>query len=88
VIRDHRGSMKLAGHGHINDIQSPEMGEAMAVTQALTIARYKDFTSIVLASDWLSLIQKMQATGMECVHCGRRHQTSRGRVPFVFFQAC
>jgi hypothetical protein len=48
--------MKLAGHGHIIDIQSPGMVEAMAVTQALTIARYKDFTSIVLASDWLSLI--------------------------------
>jgi hypothetical protein len=48
--------MKLAGHGNTDGTQSPELAEFMAVRQALTIARYKDFTSIVLASDCLSLI--------------------------------
>jgi hypothetical protein len=57
--------MKLMGHDSIDGIQSPELAEAMAVRQALAIARYKDFMSIVLASDRLSLTQKIQATGTD-----------------------
>jgi hypothetical protein len=48
-------------------IQSPEMAEAVAVRQALTVAMDKEFTSIVLASDYLSLVQKIQANGVDTV---------------------
>jgi hypothetical protein len=65
VIRDHQGSLKLASHGSIDGIQNPELAEAVAVRQALATAGDKGFTDIVLASDCLPLIQKIQTAGMD-----------------------
>ncbi|KAM0908407.1 hypothetical protein ACQ4PT_015501 [Festuca glaucescens] len=59
VIRDHLGSVLLAGHGTVRGGASPEAAEAFAMRQALEIAREGGFQKIVLASDCQSLIRKV-----------------------------
>jgi hypothetical protein len=46
------------------------MAEALAARQALAITTDKDFKSIILASDCIYLIQKIQARGIDCSSVG------------------
>ena len=61
VIRDHYGVVKLIGNEGISGTYEPEMGEAFAIRRALVIARDNGFTKIILASDCLSMIQRIRA---------------------------
>jgi ribonuclease HI len=65
VIRDHLGSVLLAGHGTVRGGASPEIAEAFAMRQALKIAREGGFQKIVMASDCQSLVRKVQATALD-----------------------
>jgi ribonuclease HI len=59
VVRDHTGSVLLACNEGVDGITAPEMAEAVAVRQALSITRDKGFQKIILMSDCLSLIQRI-----------------------------
>jgi ribonuclease HI len=65
VIRDHLGSVLLAGHGTVRGGASPEVVEAFAMRQALEIVREGGFRKIVMASDCQSLLRKVQATALD-----------------------
>jgi ribonuclease HI len=59
VIRDHTGVVKLSASEGIDCITSPEVAEALAIHSALSIAFHHGFKDIILASDWLSMIQRV-----------------------------
>jgi hypothetical protein len=61
VVRDHCGMVQFAGHGTMQGSLGPEAAEALAVRQAMEITRENGIQKIVLASDCLSLILKIQA---------------------------
>jgi hypothetical protein len=56
VVRDHVGALKLACKEDIDDIITPEVAEATAITRALLVTRNHGFQDIVLISDSLSII--------------------------------
>jgi hypothetical protein len=59
VVRDHDGTLKLACKEGIDDIITPEVAEATAITRALLVTRNHGFQDIVLTSDSLSIIQRI-----------------------------
>jgi hypothetical protein len=65
VVRDHTGSILLACNEGVDGITAPELAEAIAVRQALSITRDKGFQKIILMSDCLSLIQRILSPGMD-----------------------
>jgi ribonuclease HI len=62
VVRDHQGSVQAASQGVIDHIRSPEVAEALALWKALVFAKSSGFQSIEVASDCLSLINKVQSS--------------------------
>ncbi|KAM0871325.1 hypothetical protein ACQ4PT_039455 [Festuca glaucescens] len=62
VVRDHHGIMQFACHEGIAGVVSPELAEAMAVRRALVVTRDKGFRDVILASDCLSVIQRIDAS--------------------------
>jgi hypothetical protein len=62
VVRDHMGSLKLACSEGLAGCVYPELAEALAVRRALTLTKDHGFRSIILASDCLSLIQKISSS--------------------------
>lgn len=65
VVRDHLGAPVAAYRGCFDHTQSPEVAEALAVRQALVLAKNAGFQKIQVASDCLTLINKLQGTGLD-----------------------
>jgi hypothetical protein len=61
VVRDHHGTLKLTATEGIDGISTPEMAEALAIRGALSTVLSNRFKDIVLASDCLSMIQRIQS---------------------------
>ncbi|KAK1618555.1 hypothetical protein QYE76_024072 [Lolium multiflorum] len=87
VIRDHQGNVRAANHGGINCDLNPEVAEALALRQALTVAKFAGFQNVVVASDCLSLINKVKAvqldrspTGEAVVDGGGGHRAMEARL--------
>ena len=60
VICDHRGRVLAGNRGYFERIQIPEVAEAMALRQALILANNLNIPNIMVASDCLSLINKVK----------------------------
>ena len=65
VIRDHQGMVQAASRGYFARIQNPEVAEAMALRQALFLARERGMQRIMVASDCLSLINKIKEPNLD-----------------------
>jgi ribonuclease HI len=61
VVRDHSGAFKFACSEGIAGIINPELAEATTVRRALVLAKEQGFRNIILASDCLTVIQKIAA---------------------------
>uniref|UniRef100_J3L042 RNase H type-1 domain-containing protein n=1 Tax=Oryza brachyantha TaxID=4533 RepID=J3L042_ORYBR len=60
LIRDHNGDCLLASNERAVGILTPEIAEAWAIRRALTIAKEEGLQRVIVASDCLPVIQKLQ----------------------------
>jgi ribonuclease HI len=65
VFRDHEGSFLLAASEGLSGSPCPEMAEALAVRGALQVAAEKGFQYILLATDCLSMVQRILSPGRD-----------------------
>jgi ribonuclease HI len=70
VIRDHQGKLQAASRGFFERVQYPKIAEAMALRQALLFARDIGIQKIMVASDCLSLINKIRSPGLDISNVG------------------
>jgi hypothetical protein len=61
VARDHSGSFLAAWSEISEDVLIPELAEAFAVRRALSCALEEGFSRIIVASDCLSVIQRVNS---------------------------
>jgi ribonuclease HI len=59
VIRSHNGECLAACSELINEVTSPELAEALAIRRALALAREEGFDKIMVASDCLSVVHRI-----------------------------
>jgi ribonuclease HI len=59
IFRDHRGSCVISMSEPLQGFSTPEMAEAMAVRRALKVAADHGFPRVIVASDCLSLVQRL-----------------------------
>jgi ribonuclease HI len=59
VIRSHSGECLSAISELVNEVTSPELAEAIAVRRALALAREEGFDKIMVATDCLSLVNRI-----------------------------
>jgi ribonuclease HI len=62
VIRDNSGVCLASASLPLQGYTSPEMAEAMALREAVSITRDKGFSKVIFATDCLSLIQRLNST--------------------------
>jgi hypothetical protein len=62
IIRDHLGTCIAACRQYINNLPSPEYGEAIALRRAVLLARDRGLDKAIFASDCLSLVQRMDSS--------------------------
>jgi ribonuclease HI len=62
VIRNHIGTCLVACSQTFDEVTTPELAEALAIRRAITFAQEEGFDSIILASDCLSVIQRIQSS--------------------------
>lgn len=86
VVRDHQGSVQAASRGVIGHIRSPEVAEALALRQALVFAKSSGFQSIEVASNCLSLINKVKSSEFDRSSIGAIVQDIKTRA--LMFSAC
>jgi ribonuclease HI len=61
VIRDHSGKFLVACSKLLDEVIAPELAEALAVRSAITLALEEGLDRIILVSDCLSVIQRIQS---------------------------
>jgi ribonuclease HI len=71
VIRNHIGTCLFACSQVFDEVTAPELAEAFAIRRALALVREEGFDKIILSSDCLSVIQRinsplMDRTGIGC----------------------
>ena len=65
VIRDYNGSFLAACRETFEEIITPELAEARAVFYGISFAREEGFSNIVIGSDCLSVIQRLNSPVMD-----------------------
>ncbi|KAE8766587.1 hypothetical protein D1007_62169 [Hordeum vulgare] len=61
VARNHLGECLLAGNAKLQGFSEPELAEALAIRHALEVCRSKGCTSILLASGYLTMVNKIKS---------------------------
>jgi hypothetical protein len=59
LIRDHRGSCLAACSEYLAEVTRLELAEALALHRAIHFAKDEGFDRVVMASDYLSVIQRV-----------------------------
>jgi ribonuclease HI len=62
VIRDHNGLCLAACGERSDNVTMPEMAEALAIRRAVVFAREEGFSNIIIGSDCLSVIQRVNSS--------------------------
>jgi hypothetical protein len=62
VIRDHNGACLATCSEHFEGITSPELAEAMAARQALCFAKSEGFEKVIVQSDCLLVVQRVNSS--------------------------
>lgn len=70
VVRNHLGIMQAACRGCVDNVQCPEVAEAEAIRRALMLAESIGAQSFQVASDCLSLVNKLQQQGLDRTSTG------------------
>ncbi|KAM3369843.1 hypothetical protein ACQJBY_017611 [Aegilops geniculata] len=65
VTRNHLGKCMFAGNEQLQGFSEPELAEALAIRRALEVCRSEGCLSIVLASDCLSMVNKIKSTAQD-----------------------
>jgi hypothetical protein len=65
VIRNHIGTCLIACSQIFDEVTAPELAEALAIRRALSLVQDEAFNKIILASDCLSVIQRIRASVMD-----------------------
>jgi hypothetical protein len=68
VIRNHRGDFLAAARQGIDKITNPELAEAIAFTHAIHFAMQLPYNQEIVASDCLSLINKLRLSTVDRSH--------------------
>ncbi|KAK1666010.1 hypothetical protein QYE76_054169 [Lolium multiflorum] len=70
VARNHVGSFLAACGERYDEVVVPEIAEAIAVRRALLFAQEEEFSKIIIASDCLSVIQRIKSGEVDRSLCG------------------
>jgi hypothetical protein len=62
VIRNHIGNCLVACNQFLDEVMATEIAEALAVRCALTIARDEGLNKLILASDCISVVQRITSS--------------------------
>ncbi|KAE8780507.1 non-ltr retroelement reverse transcriptase [Hordeum vulgare] len=65
VARNHLGECLLAGNEQLQGFSEPELAEALAIRRALEVCRSEGCTSILLASDCLTMVNKIKSKAQD-----------------------
>jgi ribonuclease HI len=65
VIRDHNGACPAACSELLEEVTSPEIAEALALRRALSLAGSEGFDKVIVASDCLSLVQRVNSLELD-----------------------
>jgi ribonuclease HI len=65
VIRDHIGNCLVACNQLLDEVTPPEIAEALAVRCALTLARDEGLNKVILASDCISVVQRINSSARD-----------------------
>ncbi|KAK1615272.1 hypothetical protein QYE76_020789 [Lolium multiflorum] len=65
VFRNHAGEFLLSCSEGLPGLPPPELAEAIAVRRAMTVAKVRGFSRIVVVSDCLSVVQRILASAMD-----------------------
>uniref|UniRef100_A0A0A8XVJ3 Reverse transcriptase zinc-binding domain-containing protein n=1 Tax=Arundo donax TaxID=35708 RepID=A0A0A8XVJ3_ARUDO len=70
VIRDHNSCFLVACRQTIEGITVPELAEALAIRRAVLLTSELEYNQALIASDCLSLVQKLRLEGNDRSHAG------------------
>jgi ribonuclease HI len=65
VIRNHIGECLAAHSELIPDVTAPELAEALAVRRALALTREEGYNKVMLATDCLSVVQRINNSTLD-----------------------
>jgi hypothetical protein len=65
VIRNHVGDFAGACGDYIHNVSSPELAEALAIRSVVIFASEEGMDNLIIASDCLSVVQSLNAKGMD-----------------------
>jgi hypothetical protein len=65
VIRNHNGECSVACSELVMEVTTPEVAEALALHRALSLAETEGFDRVIVASDCLSLIQRLNGSEVD-----------------------
>jgi ribonuclease HI len=65
IMRDHQGTCLLACRQYFEGLLSPEHAEALALRHAVQLARDEGRDKVIFASDCLSLVQRLNSSGID-----------------------
>jgi hypothetical protein len=70
MVRDHHGDCLVACCDKFPNVTVPEMAEAMAIRFALSFARGECLDNFTCATDYLSVVQRVNSPGKDRSACG------------------
>jgi ribonuclease HI len=70
IIRDHNGSCLVACTEQTDEILVPEMAEALAMRRAVILAKDEGYANIIVASDCLSVVNRVTSGLEDRSSCG------------------
>ncbi|OEL36765.1 hypothetical protein BAE44_0002215 [Dichanthelium oligosanthes] len=73
VVRDHSGDFLAAYRQGIDKITNPEIAEAVAFRRAILFALGLPCNQAIIATDCLSLFQKLRSEAIDGSHIGNHH---------------
>jgi ribonuclease HI len=65
VIRNHNGDCSAACSELVEEVTTPEIAEALALRRALSLAGAEGFDKLIVASDCLSLVQRVNSSEID-----------------------
>jgi ribonuclease HI len=79
VIRSHRGDCLLSCSELVQEVMTPEVAEALALRHAVSLAGDEGFDNVVIASDCLSLVQRINSSTVDRSQVGVLVQDIKAR---------
>jgi hypothetical protein len=65
MIQNHNGKCVSTCSELIQDVTAPELAEALAIRRAMTLAREEGYDKIILATDCLSMVHRINSSTLD-----------------------